>query len=49
MKSSHLDHLLDMVAKFEQDRRHELGGKKDKGKKKKKKKPSKGRNQPQIP
>jgi len=25
VKPSHLDHLPDMVAKFEQERRHELG------------------------
>ncbi len=34
MELVHLDHLLDMVSKFEQDRGHELGMKKTQKKKK---------------
>jgi hypothetical protein len=33
MKLAHLDHLLNMVSKFEQDRGHELGMKKTSPKK----------------
>jgi hypothetical protein len=34
MKPTHLDHLLDMVNKFKQERGHELGMKKTQKKKK---------------
>jgi len=34
VKPSHLDHLLDLVAKFEQERGHELGVKRTTKKKK---------------